>query len=492
MNSLTEIINFFDFEKLLNEGRNPFEVLHYKFGNDVPSDVIDTVIAIDPTKRKTYSVWLLNKWNDEEKIIKKCLANGRIKKLFDYYKAHSNEIQITNCPSVKVGLAKYVPEEESILDKSESPKTYLINTGGEVDSSLANDFDIVYNDGSWVIAVPNTYEAECKLGENMKWCTANSYGDGENYYNHYLEVGGKYYVNFDMSKEESRNGKDYPFTRYQFHFETHQFMNKEDKKVNPFEIGMPEGAFEFYENEGYSESAFKDKNGIIQDYENLWSQDAYTLVEDCFFLNTAYDIANHEYVEPNNETPFYIYSYDDVNDPICSIGVINPHVNRVTVEYDEDNYYILKAVDGSKLLFTNESDGNFAEWYVFNVIKYWNISDEYNGFFCLRRVVRSGKYLFMYSCINGHASDSQEAVSTDIKNVFINHNITDYYSDSTVAAVEVVYGDGYHSLYLISLNAEDNIISCVVRKDIPAEENDCFYIDENSNLIVGKILYYKP
>lgn len=143
-----------EYERLIEEGKDPSELLHYKYQN-VPSEVIDAVIDIDPTKKKSYSQWLLSHWDDEKNTILDNLNNGRIERLFQHYKEH-NDIQIKDCPSVEEGLRAFVPEVDTVLTKFTSPKTYLENLGQEVDSNLANDFDIVFDEDDWLIAVPNT------------------------------------------------------------------------------------------------------------------------------------------------------------------------------------------------------------------------------------------------------------------------------------------------------------------------------------------------
>ena len=233
-----------DCERLIAEGKDPVEVLHYKF-QDVPSEVIDKVIEIDPTKKKSYAQWLLGKYKDESELIDKCLKNGKIEKLFDYYKNH-NEIQIKDCPSVKYGIENYVQEEDTVLDKSSEPETYIKNQNRYVDSELANDFDIVFNKDNWLIAVPHTYEAAGKLGENTRWCTTGCYGD-DRYYENYLRQGGEYYVNFDLSRHEKLKDKEYPYKRYQFHFESNQFMDSHDDPVDEDTCGIPQSAIDFYQ-----------------------------------------------------------------------------------------------------------------------------------------------------------------------------------------------------------------------------------------------------
>jgi hypothetical protein len=160
---LNLILERFDYERLLEEGKDPVEFLHSKYGDTVPSDIIDEVISIDPTKKKSYSQWLLSHWDDESGIIKSNLKNGRIEKLFHYFHER-NDIQLKAFTSVERVLDSFVPYEDTVLTKEKGDETYVMNLGKKVPSELANGFDILFNQDDWIIATPNTYEASCKLG----------------------------------------------------------------------------------------------------------------------------------------------------------------------------------------------------------------------------------------------------------------------------------------------------------------------------------------
>ena len=75
------------------------------------------------------------------------------------------DVQLQAYDTIEEPLEAFAAEEDTVLTKSDKPTTILMNRGWkeEVDSRLANDFDVVFNDDDWLIAVPNTYEADCKL-----------------------------------------------------------------------------------------------------------------------------------------------------------------------------------------------------------------------------------------------------------------------------------------------------------------------------------------
>lgn len=465
MNLLREIFERLDFERLISEGKDQVEVLHYKFKH-VPENVINAVISVDPTKKKSYSQWLLSKWDDESDVITNNLRNGRIAKLFQHFKNHQ-EIQIKDFPSVGDVLRDFVPEEDTVLTKSDAPMTYVLNLEKEVPSELANDFDIVFSEDDWIIAVPNTYEAECKLGENMKWCTANAYGNGESYYDEYLAEGGKFYVNFNMSYGESRNGKDYPYTRYQFHFESRQFMDKNDDPVVLNEIGIPDGALEFYEEEGYDITDFENEEVRYERYTEQRDQHYYMLAEG-LYLNIAFN-DDYEFTEPNAQTDFYIFDENDERDPICWEEVANPNYHDVVeVNKADDGYLILKEkYRGQHLLVIKDGEARYREWSVYRLRCFIVIDD---GVFALDD---DGNFtLFTTS-----GSDTYEdlKMNGDSYNMFLNENC----SESNVSYVEVIDGK-YHSLFAI----DDYELHCVIHRDIPV--NGKYFELNEEGLILGE------
>ena len=83
---------------------------------------------------------------------------------------------------------------------------------------VLKDAEMVYDGPNWEILVPKTKEASCHYGANTRWCTA---GSGNNYFEHYSKDGPLYIIT---------NKKDHT-DKYQFHFESNQFMDKEDRSI---------------------------------------------------------------------------------------------------------------------------------------------------------------------------------------------------------------------------------------------------------------------
>ena len=488
MNLLKEIFERLEYESLLSEGKDPVEILRYKYSN-VPGEVIDKLVSIDPTKKKSYSQWALSHWDDERDTILNALKNGRLEKLFQFVK-NNNDVQLKGFRSVEIPLNEYIPDDEGdydnedkgnvhdVLRKSSAPVTLLKNNGWEkqVPSELANDFDIVFNDDDWVIAVPNTYEADCKLGENMQWCTAGGLTDfkrGRDYYHNYLREGGKYYVNFDMTEGESRLGVDYPFTRYQFHFETKQFKDKEDDDVDVYNIGMPESAKEYYLNEGYDEEDFMNEEERMEAYEDERHRWNYGLANE-LYLGMEYD-NDYNFEEPTETTDFYIFSYEDDRDPICWDSLPNPHVDDSFIKEHNDGYVILQRSNDDYLLCASEpTNWGDSNWSVYNITGYLK-DDKHGGVFAI-----SDKETLCYWDENGPGGECVNVKVSDCSRMFINN-----YCGNDGRFIEIIGSDEFHSLFML----KDGEIECIIKNDIPLD-GDCYSLDEDG-VIRGKYGIYR-
>ena len=84
---------------------------------------------------------------------------------------------------------------------------------------VLKDAELVYDGSDWEILIPKSKEASCHYGSGTRWCTA---GSTSNYYDHYSKQGPLYII---TSKKD-------PSDKYQFHFESNQYMDKDDRQVN--------------------------------------------------------------------------------------------------------------------------------------------------------------------------------------------------------------------------------------------------------------------
>ena len=118
-----------------------------------------------------------------------------------------------------------MPDLFDLLDNAEIPelsdRQKLRQTQKAVrHSDITNDAEKVYEGSRWVIYIPKTYEASCKLGQGTQWCTATTASD--TYYKQYSAQGPLYILINKLDPEE----------KYQFHFESGQFMDSSDRRID--------------------------------------------------------------------------------------------------------------------------------------------------------------------------------------------------------------------------------------------------------------------
>lgn len=353
---------------LIAEARTPEEikrVLEYQFvsGKGIPQDVLDVVFDMDPTKKKSFTRWALSQWENYSNDILKAVQNGKLQKVFNYFKERANELNLGKYDFEEaMKMLPFSIEEDEVLKKTDNPE------------DPANDFDIVFQSPEWIIAVPHTYEADKKLGEGCRWCTAGAFRDDDYYWRDYSRFG-PLWVNFDLREGERgpKNGKEYPYTRYQFLFEFDNFcgqmMDANDRPIDGVEIKIPDDAVEFYrtQNEKYVRTLFGGRtpeeiqNGAVFMQER--EADARVLCERPLLrIMVGHDEHTDDWhLLPENERTYYIFG-EDATDPLFNFSVkkdmefskIEPIYFVFKIKTDPDSYYV----------FSMDDDGY--------IIDYWN------------------------------------------------------------------------------------------------------------------------
>ena len=211
------------------------------------ADPVDAVIAqaeeADPTANKQYVVWIV------QQFIKKSL------KYEDMYKLRTDlEVFVdTKGQHKRLGINSDINQYDwrtlaSIAAKLSNTELAIT----EPDTTAIKDADVLYNGPLGILAVPKTREASCALGSGTKWCTAAA-EEKDNRYSDYTKSG-PLYVWHDKKRKE----------KYQFHFETGQFMDAQDVPLGA------EDARYFIETNPVTRKLFDQKQGPIDEIlENL-------------------------------------------------------------------------------------------------------------------------------------------------------------------------------------------------------------------------------
>jgi len=183
------------------------------------------------TKVGAYSQWIIKQWLGLQQEADKAYAYGsnewgvkleQLQETFmeDLYKV-TEDLQKFN------RFKSQIPQEKRDINRiTSTDELYELTKQFSLEQAtttkaerVLQDAEMVYDGPNWEILVPKTKEASCHYGANTRWCTA---GSNNNYFEHYSKDGPLYIIT---------NKKDYT-DKYQFHFESNQFMDKEDRNVS--------------------------------------------------------------------------------------------------------------------------------------------------------------------------------------------------------------------------------------------------------------------
>lgn len=208
--------------------------IHGKYYQDVPEQDYKQLIFADPTsnpnkdKMGKYGKWILSLYKQGK------LKTGDIPELrdslvyFDKFKAKLERKDINQYRSV--------PELYNAVKLFMENPNQAASKSDELRKTKQEGAEKVYEDEEWLVIVPKTEQAACLYGKGTKWCTAAT--EGDNMFNFYNNRGPLY---ININKKTGR--------KYQFHFQTNQFMDEQDIEIGrdiPNKIGMSQGLYDFY------------------------------------------------------------------------------------------------------------------------------------------------------------------------------------------------------------------------------------------------------
>ena len=235
----------------------------FKNGKLIPKDIwiqlilkrFDKLEQSDPSENKQYLNWIMNIYLNGELEEEDFYKIPEALRLFDKNKEkldvnQRNINSFNDLSSLYNVVSKYDSEEEM----SASEKEKLIKLEGA---------EQVYNDDNWKIIIPKTQQAACLYGKSTKWCTAS------NDYNNRFEYYHKQGPLFILINKNVKNDKAV-LKKLQFHFETGQFMDTTDKRINvtQFFRENPE-LLKFFTKIGQIDASFKIDNKLVTKEEGL-------------------------------------------------------------------------------------------------------------------------------------------------------------------------------------------------------------------------------
>jgi len=195
-----------------------------KYYPNIENNEFQSLIALDPTYQEgsnnagKYGKWILGLAN------KGALKNkGHVRDLLQRF--DDNVKQLKNKDIMKYKTLEDVDtmlnDDNSYVELSHRQEVRQRQKDRK-HADLGTDAELVFEDDEWEVWIPKTYSASCNLGQGTSWCTAST--ESDYYYNKYkYEYGGEYYITINKANPEEK---------YQFHFESDQYMNKNDKEID--------------------------------------------------------------------------------------------------------------------------------------------------------------------------------------------------------------------------------------------------------------------
>ena len=218
-------------EEFFNEG---LADMYNKYYSAIDNGLFWKLVNLDPTYKGgdiagNYARWILKLWTTNN------LKTEDFYKVTEYlndFEANKKKFpnkdifQFKSLPDLAVGLDSVQDQEVELSNKQKQR---------QIKKQGFQNAEKVYEDTDWQVWSPNSYEASCNLGSGTRWCTAST--SDRYYYDTYSGQGILYVI---------INNQD-PSEKYQFHFESSQFMDKNDREVSLLEfLSEHEGLKEFF------------------------------------------------------------------------------------------------------------------------------------------------------------------------------------------------------------------------------------------------------
>ena len=196
-------------------GRNRLGMTFPEAVKKDPAVIIDAILAIlergDPTPNKEYT-----------QAIAKMYGNGLSKAedvvstLADYLSKFDKLKRRKKIQPPRNDFNRYKSLEDFMDVVDEYPDEEAESKPEEKKNATE-----LYRDNQLIVTIPNDVEAACYYGQGTRWCTA---GKNNNMYDYYTRGDRPLYVIIPRQQA-------YPGEKYQFHFETKQFMNEQDRPI---------------------------------------------------------------------------------------------------------------------------------------------------------------------------------------------------------------------------------------------------------------------
>ena len=215
--------------------------IHQKYYSKIPYETFINIVISDPRSNVDGVGNLLN-LGKYSKLLLSLYQKGTLQ-IEDLVKAkeYLGYVYLHNIP-LEVGKIKQLGDLYNIV------KQYIIEDTLDfkliLDSLvLDTDYKLLYTGEDWTFYQPLTEKGSSYLGVNTEWCTTwgeyclnKKHRDRGNYFQSH-NIKGPLFIMINKTN---------PLDKYQFHFETNQYMDKNDKRINTTEFWFGKDEIKHY------------------------------------------------------------------------------------------------------------------------------------------------------------------------------------------------------------------------------------------------------
>jgi hypothetical protein len=215
--------------------------IHQKYYSKIPYETFVNIVVSDPRSNVDGVGNLLN-LGKYSKLLLSLYQKGTLQ-IEDLVKAkeYLGYVYLHNIP-VEIGKIRQLGDLYNIV------KQYIIEDTLDfkliLDSLvLGTDYKLLHTGKDWTFYQPLTEKGSSYLGVNTEWCTTwgqhclnKKYRDRGNYFQSH-HVKGPLFIMIN---------KNNPLDKYQFHFETNQYMDRDDRRINTTEFWVGKDEIKYY------------------------------------------------------------------------------------------------------------------------------------------------------------------------------------------------------------------------------------------------------
>jgi len=184
-----------------------------------PEDIFVSFVNSDPTPNSQYLEWMLFRFLDNKDDAQRLMVEDLEKAKDDLgflFKHHSK------LPVDKRNIKNYKSLQDLYQSLSKIRKEDEFVSQSQADKVAKEGAEVWLDNEEWLVLMPTTQEAAVLYGKGTRWCTATKGASNFDYYNRQGPL-------IIIINKHDKDKKTY---KHQFHYETSQFMDATDDRID--------------------------------------------------------------------------------------------------------------------------------------------------------------------------------------------------------------------------------------------------------------------